>query len=513
MKTIRIDLQADRIPKDNAWQMCVGSGHAALALRRDWCEYVKRIHDELGIRYVRFHGIFDDDLLTAQSLADFIPLPNAGKIREYSFRQVGKVYDNVLATGMKPFVELSFMPHAFASGRKTGLHYKNNITPPKDYAAWEAYIERFIRFLLRRYGPEEVESWYFEVWNEPDLKVFFTGSQKEYFKLYRATASAIKRCDEKLRVGGPSTSASKWLPEFIAYVEKEGLACDFISTHQYPGDGFGNEFHISDVFRKYPRILRDAARKKKSVADTVTALFYDPDAVKRTPKGIMRSILIKARREAGKYPLFYTEWNCMSIFGAPGHDEKYSAAYAVKTILDLNRETDCFSFWCCSDLFEEILFINQPFHGGFGLINNLGIPKPVFWAMRLLNDSLPERIRYKNAIDSDLDCAVFTDGERFQVFLVAQSSDPLEDREYTVRLQLNRNMQQARVVRIDDTHCNPKRRWQELGSPMDPSSQEVKTILDASAPNWEGLPIITRDEDCEIELTLRTNDVIRIDME
>lgn len=194
LEEIRIELDAPSRKKDRSWQKCIGSGHAALAVRKDWCEYVKRVHDELGIQYVRFHGIFDDDMLTVQRLSDFIPLPYADKVREVSFRQVGKVYDNVLSTGMKPFVELSFLPSALASGRKTGLHYKNNITTPKNYEEWAAYIKAFIRFLLKRYGKEEVESWYFEVWNEPDLKVFYTGSQQEYFKFYKYTVQAIKEC-------------------------------------------------------------------------------------------------------------------------------------------------------------------------------------------------------------------------------------------------------------------------------------------------------------------------------
>jgi xylan 1,4-beta-xylosidase len=169
---IQLDRNTPTKPTDRSWQLCIGNDHAFQMHRTDFCEHLKLAHDELGFRYVRFHGLFDDDMLTIQSLADFIALPGSHKIREQNFRQVGHVLDNVLQCGMKPFVELSFMPRHLASGKKTGLHYKNNITPPRDYQAWGAYIEDFIRFILNRYGKEEVESWYFEVWNEPDIPNF-----------------------------------------------------------------------------------------------------------------------------------------------------------------------------------------------------------------------------------------------------------------------------------------------------------------------------------------------------
>lgn len=165
------------------------------------------------------------------------------------------------AAGMKPFVELSFMPSALASGKRTGLHYHNNITTPKDYEAWAAYIKEFAAYLINRYGEEEVESWRVEIWNEPDLGTFFSGTQQEYFKLYSYTVRALKAVDRKLRVGGPSTSAGRWLKEFLEYAERENLPCDFVSTHQYPGDGFGNSFRLSDVFTKYPKIISKAATK------------------------------------------------------------------------------------------------------------------------------------------------------------------------------------------------------------------------------------------------------------
>ncbi|MGN1148638.1 MAG: beta-xylosidase, partial [Lachnospiraceae bacterium] len=238
-----IEIQKDTptVPFNKHWQFCIGSPHATYALRRDYFEQLKQVHQDLKIERVRFHGIFCDDMHTYHKMSDLLPVPGASKYSEQSFRWCGVAYDNVLAAGMKPFVELSFMPKALAKKNRKGLFfYKPNISPPKDYNKWYAYIQEFIRFLIDRYGIEEVRQWYFEVWNEPDLKLpFFAGSREDYFKLYAATVKAIKDIDSGLQVGGPSTSGSKWVKELLAYCRSNSLPIDFVTTHEYAGDPLG----------------------------------------------------------------------------------------------------------------------------------------------------------------------------------------------------------------------------------------------------------------------------------
>lgn len=182
---IQIDPKGPTRPTDYAWQEGLGCDHALQLHRSDMVEQLRFVHDELGIRSLRFHGIFDDDMWTIADLRTFSPMPGGGRVREVNFRQCGHVYDNLLSVGVKPFVELSFMPSQLARNGKTGLHYKNHTAPPKDWQEWGDYIRAFIRFLLDRYGAEEVESWWFEVWNEPDLTGFFSGTQKDYFSRWR----------------------------------------------------------------------------------------------------------------------------------------------------------------------------------------------------------------------------------------------------------------------------------------------------------------------------------------
>ena len=132
---IHLSKDTPLVPNKKHWQFCVGSGHALLALRTDYTRQLKFIHDTLGIERVRFHGIFDDDMRTFNDLSMMMPLPGSEAFTEYNFNACGVAYDNVLEAGMKPFVELSFMPKKLAlkeEGRplEGSFFYKPLIVPP-----------------------------------------------------------------------------------------------------------------------------------------------------------------------------------------------------------------------------------------------------------------------------------------------------------------------------------------------------------------------------------------------
>lgn len=508
---IFIDKNAKTTPTNFSWQFGVGNDHAFQMHRADMCEHIKLAHDELGFKYLRFHGIFDDDMLCVQRLSDYKPfraVPHSKEIEEVNFLQVAKVYDNVLACGMKPFVELSFMPSALASGKKTGIRYLNNITQPKSLARWSDFIEKFINFLLRRYGKEEVESWYFEVWNEPDLAIFFKGKQQDYFRLYEATARAVKKADKNLRVGGPSSSACLWLTDFKTFCEKNNVPCDFLSTHHYPGDAFGNTFSMKDAF-KMMRIAKDAAKEKTGLSAAMQNLFFRPEVYKIWKKGVLSELDERARKEAGDKPLFITEWNSMAVFASPVHDEKYAAAFIVKTVLDSAHLMDGYMFWCCSDIYEEQFMLGIPFHGGFGLVNNEGIPKPNFWAFKLLSKLYPQRISLPKQ-QGDVECAAFTDGKNVQVLLYAQDMDYDRRDEHEITLTVNVSARRVSVQRIDDAHCNPKAEWQKLGSPDLLTREEVAAVKKRTRLFEEDQAITKTADKIEMTMLLHTNDVVMV---
>jgi xylan 1,4-beta-xylosidase len=221
------DISRELTPFPHFWEHTVGGDHAPMVLRADYQAQLRRCHEQLGFRHLRFHGLLSDDMGTLIS--------HKGKPL-YSFFNVDQIWDFLLAIGMKPFVELSFMPQILASGDKTVFRYRGNVTPPRDYGDWARLIRQMAQHWVERYGIDEVRTWFFEVWNEPNLPCFWTGAQEDYFNLYRHAVGALKEVGEGLRVGGPATAKNQWIEDFVAFCQKNRLPVDFISTHQYPTD-------------------------------------------------------------------------------------------------------------------------------------------------------------------------------------------------------------------------------------------------------------------------------------
>ncbi len=245
MISFQFDLSEKTIPYHKHWEFCVGSCHAATALREDFRKQLEQTHRQLGFRYLRFHGLFNDDMgvLRKSIFSDEYVL---------SFTNIDSIYDFLLSIGMKPFVEIGFMPSCLKSGEETVFVYKGNITPPKDENVWIWFIKEFLNHLIERYGRAEVRTWFFEIWNEPNLGgkngipggSFWSGTMEDYFELYRITANTIKSVDADLRVGGPATSNNAHIPDMLDYCRKNNVPIDFISTHHYPTDvvlGYGVE--------------------------------------------------------------------------------------------------------------------------------------------------------------------------------------------------------------------------------------------------------------------------------
>ncbi|MDD5645295.1 MAG: beta-xylosidase [bacterium] len=428
---------------EHYWEKCVGSGHASLALRSDWRKHLKRCRDSLGFRYVRFHGLLNDDMSVYKS---------SEGVSIYSFFNIDSIFDYLLDIGMKPFIELGFMPNDLASGNKTVFHYGGNITPPKNYKRWGSLIEKLVEHLIGRYGRKEVRSWFFEVWNEPDLKSFWSGTKSDYFKLYLYSVRAVKKIDSKIHVGGPATSGNKWIPDIIKFSRKNKLPLDFISTHQYPTDitlGRG-----LDMERSMAKALRDG----------------------------MKNMAKKARKEAGKLPLYYTEWN-----NSPGsrdsyHDEPYAAAFAVKTIADNQGVADIYSFWTFSDIFEEEGFPSAPFHGGFGLLNLHGIPKPAFRAFELLHRLGNEKIATSTDKDSNVGAFATKKKGKYTLILYNHNIPKASIKEELVRVIIEKGKlpRFAEITRIDENHSNPKKEWARLGSPAYPDKGIIAKLKKSS---------------------------------
>ncbi len=350
-RAIVADVSKPSGPVDLFFNLSVGSDFPGTLIRDDSQAQLKVAVDELGFRYIRFHAIFHDVLGTVRK--------ENGKIT-YDWTKIDQLYDDLLARHIKPFVELGFTPEALATSQNSIFYWHGNTSHP-DPDGWRDLVAAFIHHNEQRYGQNEVRTWFFEVWNEPNLSGFWEGGdQKAYFALYDLTSNTIKSIDPALRVGGPSTAGAAWVPEFLVHVKQSGAAVDFVTTHTYGVDGgFLDEEGHSD-----------------------TKLSPSPDAISGDIHRVRREISASAFPNR---PLYFTEWSTSYTPRDPVHDSYIGAAYILSKIKANQGQLQGMSYWTYSDLFEESGPPPTPFHGGFGLLNREGIRKPAFFAYKYLN--------------------------------------------------------------------------------------------------------------------------------
>jgi xylan 1,4-beta-xylosidase len=351
-RIIDVDVTQVKGKLDRMSNLSVGAGRANEGLRADWQQQLAELRRDTGFRYVRMHGLLTDDM-------GVFKIDAQGK-EQYNFQYIDALFDYLLSIGIKPFVELGFMPSAMASGTKTIFWWRGNVTPPRDYDQWGRLIKALTNHWTERYGKAEVASWYFEVWNEPNLRDFWAGTQDEYFKLYAHAARAVKSVDASYRVGGPATAGAAWIPEMIAYAQKNKVPLDFVSTHSYGvNQGFLDEF-----------------------GTTGTVLSPDDMAV---TNDVLRNRKEIAASTMPKLELHYTEWSSSYTPADPTHDSYHQAAYILKKLKQTTGAVQSMSYWVFTDIFEEPGPRFEAFHGGFGLMNTQGIKKPAYFAYQFLN--------------------------------------------------------------------------------------------------------------------------------
>ncbi|MEO8897704.1 MAG: xylan 1,4-beta-xylosidase [Candidatus Dormibacter sp.] len=365
--------------------------------------------DELGVRQVRAHAILHDDLAV-------FSWDGAGP--SFRFDRVDRIFDALVGLGLRPIVELSFMPHDLARDPgSTVFGYRGIVSPPRDWAVWAELNGRLAAHVVERYGADEVSGWGFEVWNEPNLEVFWAGTQAEYFRLYAEAAQAIKAVEPRLRVGGPATAAVEWLEDFVAFVSDAGLPLDFLSTHTY-----GN-------------IPLDA-----------------------------RPILRRHGRDDSL--IWWTEWGIGSGHSDPIHGTAFDAPFLLRGYKAVQGRVDALAHWVVSDHFEELGWPQRLFHNGFGLLTVGNLRKPRFWAQRMASELGDEVLAVQLRGDGagGLIDAWATRASDGRVDLLVWNGTPnaAEHRgnpvlERTVRLRvagLGNRTYHARLALIDEQHSN-----------------------------------------------------------
>jgi xylan 1,4-beta-xylosidase len=485
--SVHIDSSTESRVFNRFFQRCIGSCHAYLTLREDFRQQARTVQEDISFRYIRCHGIFHDWVGVCH--------PLDGKLH-YNFQNVDKIYDFFLSVGLRPYVELSFMPQALASDlEKTVFRYEANISPPAEMARWNDLIRAFVTHLIERYGVDEVRHWYFEVWNEPDLKdLFWSGDQADYFELYRNTVTTIKAIDERLLVGGPSTSKNQWLEETLEFCHSNHLPLDFISTHHYCADA---ALEIgADVFEL-------AYRGQQAMVDDV----------RRTAEIVRASAFAEAE-------IHYSEWNVSPCHEDRfGKDSEFNAAFVLQTLSDLDGLVDVYSYWCLSDIFEETGPGLYPFSGKYGLLNINGIKKPVFhsyhFLSQLYDEELPSGVR---------DCRVTRRDSDWRI-LLWQFVDPVETDFNGGDYQIPETEVERQIIlaglsgnyqiigyRVDREAGNAYRAWQDMGSPQYPTAEQLGLLEQAAQARVFYDETLSAGGEIRLEPTLSSSAIVFYDI-
>lgn len=411
------------------WHM-VGSEHLALLfypanpqgidVGREFGDAFRLAHGELGVDRVRAHGILLDEL-GVYSEPDGQP--------QYDFKGVDRVYDRLLSLGLRPVVELSFMPRALASDPAAMVfEYGAIISPPKDWRRWRGLVSALAAHLVERYGIDEVAGWGFEVWNEPNLEVFWTGSRADYYRLYDEAAAAIKAVDVRLKVGGPATAAAGWIADFASHADESGVPVDFLATHTY-----GNV--------------------PLDVGATAAAVGLE------------------------ERPVWWTEWGVSPRHFARINDAVLGAPFILHGMFSAMDRAQYLAYWVLSDHFEEFGRPPRLFHGGFGLLTVGNLRKARYWAVRMLELLGPERLRTTvtgDGAESLVQAIATRDPAGVVQVLVWNGTldqtkldgSPILGRRLELRIaDLPAFRYRIEHRRLDQEHSNVERHWRELGSP------------------------------------------------
>jgi len=439
-----LNVQAPAHPFPHFWEQMFGSGRAILTLRESYRRDLREVREATGFSYVRFHAIFHDE-------TGLYSVDREGK-PAYNFSYIDQIYDGLLADGVRPFVELSFMPRALsATANPHAFWYQPLPNPPKSYGAWSDLVYNFTRHLVERYDIDEVAQWYFEVWNEPNID-FWTGEPRQatYFELYDAAATAVKRVSPRLRVGGPSTAQAAWVDAMIAHAVQKRMPLDFVSTHVYANDT------AEDVFGTHEKIARFdmVARAVRKVHDQVKASAQPA------------------------LPIIWSEYNASYMNEPAVTDAAFIGPWLANNIRLCDGLQTMMSYWTFSDVFEEQGVVKTPFYGGFGLIAAGGLPKAAFHVFALLHQLGGERLPMEAAWalatrrpDGSLAIAAWN---------YAAPEEPGRPMDVRLTMEGAKNLGHTRIQIVDGDHGSPLPEWERMGRPAFPTREQTARLREAA---------------------------------
>lgn len=476
------------IPKDasfpfsNNAMFCIGTGRMGLALQKAYHDQLALVQDEINFSHIRGHGLFTDDMAIYQEYEE------GGVTKsEYNFTYLDMVIDDYISLGLRPFVELGFMPQKLASGMQTIFYWKGHVTPPKDYQKWADLIKATLQHWIDRYGREEAITWPLEVWNEPNLPGFWKDADMpEYFKLYEVSAKAVKEVDSRFRVGGPAICGvddERWLREFLTHCSKEKLPLDFVTRHAYATEMPDRAGRYDYQKLRTPKVFLDELTVSRNIIDSFPEY-----------KGMEMHI---------------TEFNTSYTPKNPIHDTNLNAAYIARLLSEMGDTSASYSYWTFGDIFEEQGVAFTPFSGCFGLVANGMIRKPTYWAFSFFKQLKGSGVAREDNYVLTKDAAGTIRGVAWnpveeltgEADLEINLTIPAEQGEYAVITKL-----------VDEVVSNPLKVWLDLGSPSNPSKEQLELIRSCDAPQVLTSRQKVTDGNLNLSLTLTRNALLYFEL-
>lgn len=474
------DAAAPSVPLKHTWRAFTSVGSAKELLQADVQRMLTELQHDVSFTYIKFHGILSDDMHVCARERD-------GQIA-YSFVYVDRMLDFLRSIGLKPLIQLGFMPAALARNPERKIFGSTMInSPPVSLDAWCDLVRAFTEHLLLRYGADVVEQWPFTVWNEPDTprSMFGFPSEEEFDAFYCATFKTLRAVNARLRIGAPSTyfvaeDQGEWMRRFMAYCARHGCAPDFVPFHFYgtvlPVGGEVEHKADGDVYRLHLASDENMLAKAINVMISVVRELYPADT-----------------------PVYLTEWNLSPAHRELLGDTCFRSCYLAKNILDNYDRLDSMGYWVLTDLFEEHQVPPDTFHGGLGLFTYNGIKKPAYYAMWLmgkLGDALIGRgdgwfltrkgngyqlllYHYKHYSDLYAACEAFdmTPTERYTPF------GPEQRREFEIRIEhLPEGSWHAVEYSISRSSGSAFDKWVEMGAQPLENAEEVTLLQSLSRP-------------------------------
>ncbi|MCU1295500.1 MAG: glycoside hydrolase, family 39, partial [Bryobacterales bacterium] len=421
----------------------------------------------------------------------------------YDWTITDRIFDTYLRAGAKPFAEIGFMPEALSSkpdpyfggewvpGAPNKGYYAGWSYPPKDYKKWGELVYQWVSHCVQKYGAKEVSSWYWEVWNEPDIS-YWHGTPEEYDQLYDFAAAAVKRALPGARVGGPASTspaspkAAAFLRQFLQHCATEGAPLDFVTFHA----------------KGQPKVIENRVQmgiaKNARDADAGVQILSEFPAFRDLPVVLSESDPEGcAACSARVYP--QNAYRNGPLYAA------YTAAM-LKTVIEINERRGANIAGMLTWAFE---FENQPWFDGFRTLATNGVDKPVLnlfrmaglmqgdWVRTESDSAVPLEDLLTKGVSGkpDVDALAVRSDRRISVLAWNYHDDDVPAPAAGVRFVIQGVPAGVRRVllrhyRIDETHSNSWTAWKHMGSPQHPTPEQFKRLESAGqlqlleSPRW-----------------------------